>query len=86
MITNLTEAGRNLTKNASRLKGAIELSTAELSAFTGVSKRTLNRIEVARKARRTYRPSLATAVKLANFAGVSVDEFIQSTLNFEVVD
>ncbi len=82
MTTNLTQAGRNLTQNTKTLKGAVELSLTELAGFSGVSKRTLERMEAARKARRTYRPALSTVVKLADLAGVTVDDFIKTRLNF----
>jgi transcriptional regulator with XRE-family HTH domain len=82
MISNLTEAGKNLTKNTARLQGAVALTTIELANFTGVSERTLRRIETARKARRTYHPAFSTVARLANFAGVTVDDYVKLHLQF----
>jgi transcriptional regulator with XRE-family HTH domain len=83
MTTNLTQAGKTLTQNAGRLNRAVELTKTDMAAMSGVSIRTLQRIESARKARRTYRPALSTVVKLADFAGVSVDDFIKHKLEFQ---
>jgi transcriptional regulator with XRE-family HTH domain len=83
MNTNLNQMGKTLTQNTNSLKGAVEVGVTELATFTGVSKRTLQRIEAARRARRTYRPMLKTAVKLAAAAGVTVDDYINSRLQFQ---
>jgi DNA-binding XRE family transcriptional regulator len=82
-MTNLNDAGRNLTKNTKELKNAVELTIAELSWHTGVSETTLRRIEAARKARRAYRPMLSTVVKLADFADLTVDDYINNRLTFQ---
>jgi transcriptional regulator with XRE-family HTH domain len=83
MTTNLNQVGKTLTQNARNLNVAVELSQNEMAAMSGVSRRTLQRIEAARKARQTYRPALSTVIKLADFAGVTVDDFIKSRLQFQ---
>lgn len=83
MNTNLNQMGKTLTQNTNSVRKAVGINTTELAEFTGISKRTIQRIEAARRARRTYRPMLKTAVLLAHFAGVSVDDYIKNSLQFQ---
>lgn len=83
MTTNITNAGRTLTKNAKSLAGAVNVNLTELAGLSGLSKSTLYRIETARKFRRTYHPMMSTVIKLADVAGVTVDDFIKSRLSFQ---
>lgn len=82
MSTLLTQLGRTMTQNASSVQKAVAANRTELADFTGISVSTLARIEKARKARRTYNPAFKTVVKLAEFAGVSIDDFVKSRLTF----
>jgi DNA-binding XRE family transcriptional regulator len=83
MSNNLNVLGKNLTTNATVMRKEAEMNLSQLAHFTGVSRRTLSRIEAAKKARKTYNPMLKTAIKLAAVAGVTVDEFISGKLVFK---
>ncbi len=79
-MATLNQMGRNLTRNTFRLRKNSELNLAEMARATGVSRRTLGRIEQARSERRTYNPMLKTVVSLAQAAGITVDEYIKTSL------
>lgn len=79
---NLTQIGRTLARNAAVLRAQSTLNLTQTQEATGVSRRTLARIEKARAQRRTYKPMLSTVVKLANASGVTVDEFLTQQLTF----
>lgn len=83
MTTNLNQIGKTILANTAASRLSIEATAPTLALISGVSVRTLQRMESARKARRTYRPALSTVVKLAAAVGVTVDEYIQGRLTFE---
>ena len=83
MSFSLTQMGRTFTQNTNSLQKAVELTQEQLAHHVGLSTSTLHRIETARVARRTYRPSFATVAKLALLAGVSIDDFVNTRLSFE---
>jgi DNA-binding XRE family transcriptional regulator len=75
--------GKVITQNTNSVRKAVDVTQTELADASGVSRRTLQRIESARRARRTYRPMLKTVVKLAAVAGVSIDDYINNRLQFQ---
>jgi transcriptional regulator with XRE-family HTH domain len=77
-MATLNSIGRTLTRNTRLLLRKSDFNMSELERITGVSRRTLSRIEAARKARRPYNPMLKTVVKLATAAGVSVDTYLST--------
>jgi transcriptional regulator with XRE-family HTH domain len=81
-MATLNQLGRTLTRNTSMLRKDIDMSLTEMSYLTGVSRRTLGRIEQARAARRTYSPMLKTVVKLAAATGVTVDEYLNNNFRY----
>jgi len=81
-MQSLSNLGKTLARNASRLRRQNDLTVTQTAQLTGVSPSTLRRIEKARDARRTYKPMLSTVVKLARVSGVTVDEFIGGRLNW----
>jgi DNA-binding XRE family transcriptional regulator len=83
MSTTLNQLGKNLAANTVRMRKDSSTNIKELAHITGVSARTLQRIEVAKKARQSYSPMLKTAIRLADAAGVTVDEFIKNRLVFQ---
>lgn len=83
MSITLNQIGKNLAANASRMRKDSATNFNELAHITGVSVRTLKRIEAAKKARRTYSPMLKTVVRLADAAGVTVDTFLKNRLQFQ---
>lgn len=72
--------GNNTTFNTDLIRKATGLSLAQLAATADLSRSTLYRMAAARKARTAYSPTLATVVKLANLAEVSVDDFVSGRL------
>lgn len=83
MTTSLNQMGKVITQNTNSVRKAVDVTQLELAEASGVSRRTLQRIEAARKSRRTYRPMLKTVVKLAAVAGVSIDDYINNRLQFQ---
>lgn len=84
-MTNLTlnSMGKNLVRNTAVLRADSLLTVEQTAKVTGVSERTLNRIELAKKSRRSYNPMLHTVVKLAEASGVTVDDYISKKLTFQ---
>ena len=80
---NLATIGRNLIRNTTSLRTESDVTVGQLAQATGVSERTLNRIEAARRERRSYNPMLKTVVKLAAASGTTVDEYIKTKLEFQ---
>jgi transcriptional regulator with XRE-family HTH domain len=76
-VASLHRFGRNFIRNTARIQKAAQLSTSELAKATGVSSRTLARMEKARKEGRSYSPMLKTVARLAQAAGVSIDQYLQ---------
>jgi transcriptional regulator with XRE-family HTH domain len=81
--TNLKEAGRNIVRNTTGMKNTGRMSISEMAIFSGISERTLCRIETARKARQSYKPAFSTVAKLATAAGVTIDVFVKNHLTFQ---
>lgn len=79
-MATLNSMGRTLVRNTSQMRRWGDFNMSELAQATGVSRRTLGRIEAARRERRSYNPMLKTVVKLAEAAGVSVDYYIKFRL------
>lgn len=75
-MASLHRFGRNLIRNTARIQKASELTTSELALATGVSRRTLGRMEKARKEGRSYNPMLKTVAKLASAAGITIDQYL----------
>jgi|HigsolmetaAR202D_1030399.scaffolds.fasta_scaffold12858_5 Predicted transcriptional regulators len=78
-MATLNQIGRTLARNTAILRKDAALNLSDMERMTGVSRRTLGRIEKARKERRPYSPMLKTVLKLAETAGVSVDDYIKTS-------
>lgn len=78
-MATLNQIGRTLARNTAILRKDVEMNLSEMERLTGVSRRTLSRIEKARAERRPYNPMLKTVVKLAETAGLTVDEYIKTS-------
>jgi DNA-binding XRE family transcriptional regulator len=83
MSTTLNTMGKTFARNTVQIRKDSSTNLTELAYITGVSRRTLGRIEAAKKARKTYNPMLKTAIKLAQAAGVTVDELLNEKLSFQ---
>lgn len=83
MSLTLNAIGKNLARNAVQMRKDSATNLTELAYITGVSRRTLSRIEAAKKARRSYNPMLKTVVKLSAAAGITVDQFINGKVAFQ---
>lgn len=77
-MATLNKIGKTLARNTAILRKDVALNLSQMERMTGVSRRTLARIEKARKERRPYSPMLKTVVKLAETAGVPVDTYIKT--------
>lgn len=76
-MATLNQIGRTLARNTAVLRKDVDMNLSDMARLTGVSRRTLGRIEKARAERRPYRPMLSTVVKLADTCGLTVDEYIK---------
>lgn len=83
MSISLNRIGKNLAANSTTLRKKSDMSFAEMADATGVSRRTLQRIEAARKANRSYQPMLKTVARLAAATGASLDDFLGGRLTFQ---
>jgi transcriptional regulator with XRE-family HTH domain len=83
MSITLNQLGKNLARNTGMMAKEAGIDLKQLSDLSGVSLRTLYRIEKARKARKSYSPMFKTVAKLASLAGVSVDDYVQGHLEFK---
>lgn len=77
-MASLNQIGRTLARNTVMLRKDVEMNFSEMARLTGVSRRTLGRIEKAKAERRSYSPMLKTVVKLAETAGTTVDDYIKT--------
>jgi transcriptional regulator with XRE-family HTH domain len=79
-MISLNRIGKTIARNTTILRRDANLNVSQMARLTGVSRRTLGRIERARAERRPYHPMFATVVKLADTAGVPIDTY--ATQNF----
>lgn len=79
-MANFNKIGRTVARNTAKLRKNAKLSLSDMERATGVSRRTLARIETAHSDRSPYIPSLKTVVKLAETAGVSVDTYVSTAV------
>ncbi|MCU1492219.1 MAG: hypothetical protein JWM85_3624 [Acidimicrobiaceae bacterium] len=77
-MATLNQIGKTITRNTTLLRRDVCMNLSDMERLTGVSRRTLGRIEKARAERRTYSPMLKTVLKLAETAGVTVDDYLKA--------
>jgi transcriptional regulator with XRE-family HTH domain len=80
---NSKKLSLNVGRNTIEVRKANELSFPQLASVSGVSRRTLQRIEKARKDKAIYVPKESTITKLANLVGVTPQEFAGQKLAFQ---
>lgn len=71
-------AGKAVTRQAGKMRKASEMSVKGFAQEVGISPATIRRMEAKRYANLAYSPRFATVVKLANYAGVPLNQFILS--------
>lgn len=83
MTINITKAGKIIARNVAQIRKESEITQAQMAEATGVSRRTIQRIEQANTYGVAYNPLLSTAVKIANAAQITVQDLIYSQLEIQ---
>ncbi|HXP50880.1 MAG TPA: hypothetical protein VN922_13045 [Bacteroidia bacterium] len=80
MAITLIRSGKTVARNATKLRRATGMSRNAFAKTVGISSYTMGLIESRYDQKERYTPALSTVIKLATAAGVSVEEFISTSL------